>query len=104
MTNLSAKDIKNLGASEGEINQYKKEGLLDLALIVVNSRGFLIEKTEFIKKNEKDKKLYHPNIHKAIKLLRQLKEEKSFNVNETKKELERKIKEKEKKRPKFKNH
>ena len=107
MTNLSIKDIKNLdtGVSEGEITQYKKEGLLDLALGLVavsdsiEKKSNAIEKAEF-EKNEEDQKQYHPETYEAVKLIRQLKEEKNSNINKVKKELEKRIREKKEKRPK----
>ena len=100
--NLSKKGLKKLGITEGEVNQYKKEGLLDLALKIATSRGFLIEKAEFLKGNEEDKKLYHPNIHEAVKLIREMKEMDDCDVGKVKGELEKKIEEQEKRRLKFK--
>ena len=91
MANLSAKDLKNLGISEGEIKQYEDEGLLQLALAVVGNPEIFIKRTEFLKVNEEDKKLYHQKTPEAVNLIRQLKKENNSDVEIVRKELESKL-------------
>jgi len=102
MANLSAKDLKNLGISEGEINQYEDEGLLQLALAVVGNPEIFIKRAEFLKANEEDKKLYHQKIAEAVDLIRQLKKDNNFDVDIVRKELENKLRTIEKQGPKIK--
>ncbi len=95
MKNLSIKDLKRLGISEGEINRYREAGIWYLTLKVVGWRGHSIEF------RAKTHKLYPQETPEAIRLLRKMEVEKGFDMNEVKQELEDKLKKMEEEKPKI---